>query len=222
VWASRTAGPAGEAYNLGTLWELCMITAISAIAGMTQLGFLTTVVEKAARDALTGLFTRRFAEQIFALQFEVSVRSDSPISVLFVDLDHFKSVNDRFGHEAGDRVLATAADRICQTLRHQDIVARWGGEEFLVVLPNTDLAGANAAIDRIAASGLGDRPDGSPVTASIGVAERRRDKAPDWPALAKIADERLYHAKNSGRNCMVGPDGLLFGMFRATVAKAPA
>lgn len=211
---------AGIGYSFGVLWELAVITAIAGFAGMTQLAFLTRFIEKTARDTLTGLFSRRFAEQVFEIQFEVSKRSDRPLVVLFIDLDRFKTVNDQFGHEAGDKVLATAGAKIRAVLRQQDIAARWGGEEFLVVLPNTDLAGADVVIDRLGRTGLGFRPDGVAQTASIGIAERKRDHAPDARALADAADRRLYQAKESGRNCMVGPDGIFVGLFRPRDARA--
>jgi len=211
---------AGIGYSLGVLWELAVIAAVAGFAGLTQLAFLTRFIVKAAHDALTGLFSRRFAEQAFEIQFEVSKRSDRPLAVLFIDLDRFKTVNDQFGHDAGDEVLATAGAKIRAVLRQQDIAARWGGEEFLVVLPNTDLAGADVVIDRLGKTGLGLRPDGIAQTASVGIAERKRDHTPDARALADAADRRLYQAKKSGRNCMVGPDGIFVGLFRQRDAKA--
>lgn len=210
---------AGTVYDLGVLWELAVITAVASFAGMTQLAFLTRFIDKASRDALTGLFSRRFAEQVFEIQFEVAKRNDGHLAVLFIDLDRFKTVNDQFGHDAGDEVLATAGLKIRTVLRQQDIAARWGGEEFLVVLPNTDLAGTDAVIDRLRKTGLGRRPDGAAQTASIGIAERKRDHMPDVRSLADAADRRLYQAKDSGRNCMVGPDGIFVGLFRPRDAK---
>ena len=129
------------------------------------------------------------------------------MAVLFIDLDKFKSINDQYGHDAGDAVLQQAARSIRQTLGRHDSLVRWGGEEFVVLLPRTDAAGAQAAVERIAKAGLGLRPDGIPVTASIGVAERINDRASDSMALIALADKRMYAAKTAGRNCYVDDNG---------------
>ena len=221
VWISLSGGPVGHAYDFGAVWELCLITGIAGLAAITQLGSLAASIEKAAHDPLTSLLTRRFGEQILEILFQIAVRSNAPLTLLFIDLDRFKDVNDRFGHEAGDRVLAVTAACVQHILRHQDITVRWGGEEFLVILPNTDSHGVDAIIDRLAQNGLGLRPDGVLQTASIGVAERKRDNAADWAALAKIADQRMYRAKQSGRNCVVSFEEASRRLFPSSAAPAP-
>jgi diguanylate cyclase (GGDEF)-like protein len=127
--------------------------------------------------------------------------------VLFLDLDRFKEVNDRYGHDAGDEVLRAAADRIAAVLRRQDTAIRWGGEEFLVLLPNTGVDGAARVARRLGAEGLGARPDGTPQTASVGLAERRVDGVDEASQLIELVDGRMYAAKDAGRNRLVGPDG---------------
>jgi diguanylate cyclase (GGDEF)-like protein len=133
--------------------------------------------------------------------------SDSSLSILYFDLDHFKSVNDSFGHEAGDAVLKTAAKQICKTVRKGDSVVRWGGEEFIVILPTADPSEANDVVKRIMRAGLGRRPDDQPVTASIGVAEVQEDAVRDWKSQVELADHRMYQAKTGGRARSTGVDG---------------
>lgn len=156
---------------------------------------------------MTGALNRKFGEQLLDLQFATAARSGRPLSLFFVDIDNFKSVNDQFGHESGDARLQRVAQSLRENLRRQDIVIRWGGDEFLVALPETDSANAEAAIVRIGGAGLGPRPDGVPQTASIGIAERVLDGADDWATLVDRADKRMYAAKHAGRNCYIGASG---------------
>jgi diguanylate cyclase (GGDEF)-like protein len=217
---SSTVPHGGEV--LGILWLLFLMTAVAAVAGMSQLHFLVALTKQSARDPLTGLFARRFGEEALELEFRAAERGGAPLGVLFVDLDLFKGVNDRFGHEAGDRVIEAATRRLAATLRRQDVAIRWGGEEFLVVMPNTGVEGATAAIARLARAGLGTRPDGTAQTASVGLAERIQDGASDWHRLVELADERMYAAKAAGRNRTVGPDGIARPFVPVRAARAPA
>jgi diguanylate cyclase (GGDEF)-like protein len=217
---SSTVPHGGEV--LGIVWLLLLVTAVAAIAGMSQLHFLVAFTQQSARDPLTGLFTRRFGEEALELEFHAAERSGAALSLLFVDLDLFKSVNDRFGHEAGDRVMRAAARHLAATLRRQDVAMRWGGEEFLVAMPNTGAEGAVAAIARLADAGLGLCPDGAPQTASVGLAERIQDGASDWRRLVELADGRMYAAKAAGRNRTVGPDGIARPFIPVRAAQAPA
>lgn len=158
-----------------------------------------TLREQATTDTLTGLLNRRSMLEILHDERSRSHRLGSPFSVVMFDIDLFKAVNDTFGHEAGDTVLTTIASRVTSRLRDVDSFARWGGEEFLLLLPGTDLDGAIALAETcreiIAASpmeGVGK------VTASFGVADYGREK--NVTALIRRADEALYNAKNKGRN----------------------
>lgn len=187
----------------GAFWLLALITGVSNLAGMSQLAFMIALVRQAIRDPLTGTFSRSSGEETLEMQFTVAKRSNAPLAVAFVDLDHFKSVNDTFGHEAGDQVLATAADTIGAHLRRGDMLVRWGGEEFVLILPNTDMQQARSVLARLRQKGFGLRPDASPVTASIGIAELQMENAEDWRALVEIADQRMYHAKTNGRDRIV-------------------
>jgi diguanylate cyclase (GGDEF)-like protein len=129
------------------------------------------------------------------------------MSILYFDLDNFKAVNDTYGHEKGDEVLKIASQQICKTVRKGDSVIRWGGEEFVVVLPTADPHEANDVVRRIMTAGIGERPEGGPVTASIGVAEVQEDDVKDWKAQVELADRRMYTAKTNGRARSVGVDG---------------
>jgi diguanylate cyclase (GGDEF)-like protein len=126
---------------------------------------------------------------------------------VLADLDDFKRVNDAYGHEAGDRVLVAFASRLRESVRESDLVARLGGEEFALVLPEIDLDGALAMAERVRRR-LTDEPIGAAgavtllVTASFGVAEA--SAAPDWSALLRRADAALYAAKGAGKNRVSG------------------
>lgn len=187
----------------GSFWLLLLIATVATLSGMSQLGFMIALVRQAIRDSLTGCFSRSSGEELLEIQYIISVRSQSPLSVAFIDLDDFKSVNDRYGHEAGDQVLTAAAESIRANLRTGDMLARWGGEEFILIFPNTFATDAVLALERLRAAGLGQRPDGRPVTASIGVAERSEDKSSDCKKLVDIADHRMYLAKQAGKDQVV-------------------
>jgi len=164
---------------------------------------MIALVRDAIRDRLTGTFSRHSGEELLELQFIISLRADTPLSLAFIDLDRFKKVNDEFGHDVGDQVLIEATRRLRATLRTGDVLARWGGEEFILILPNTQADQAVAALERVRAAGLGNRPDNQTVTASFGVAERLQDGAATWHDLVEIADRRMYDAKRGGRNRIV-------------------
>jgi diguanylate cyclase (GGDEF)-like protein len=158
---------------------------------------------RAATDALTGLPNRRSAEETLKLMLANADRSGVPLAVALFDLDHFKKVNDVYGHEKGDQLLAAVGDVATSTTRASDFVARYGGEEFLVLLPATDLPGAVLACDKLRESiarlhvlGAGNSP-----SASFGVAVFP-DDAPDAETLVRGADRALYAAKSAGRNCV--------------------
>lgn len=204
----------------GAFWLLALITGVSNLAGMSQLAFMIALVRQAIRDPLTGVFSRRSGEETLELQFTIAKRSMAPLSIAFVDLDHFKSVNDSFGHEAGDSVLKCAATTIGQQLRRGDMLVRWGGEEFVLILPNTDMGQARIAMNRLCQAGFGLRPDHQAITASIGLSELKEENVDTWRELVEIADQRMYFAKNHGRNqvcdrqetALVGSDLPLAGL----------
>lgn len=192
----------------GAFWLLVLITGVSTLAGMSQLAFMIALVRQAIRDPLTGVFSRSSGEEVLELQFTIASRSGAMLSVAFIDLDHFKSINDQFGHEAGDQVLLGMTGIVSHNLRRGDMLARWGGEEFLLIMPNTDLLQAEAALARLRGIGFGLNPNKAPLTASIGIAERVADQAGDWKSLVEVADQRMYRAKQDGRDRVCSRDQL--------------
>ena len=190
----------------GTIWLLILITMVATLSGMMQLHFMMALVVQASHDNLTKGFTRRTGEELLELLFRQAERQKTPLALVFMDLDDFKAINDGYGHDEGDNALRQAAEHIQEILRRGDILVRWGGEEFLVIMPNTDTAGARIAIDRLREVGLGLRPNGLPLTASMGAAERLANGAGNWMRLVEIADQRMYQAKQRGKNRVVLAD----------------
>ncbi len=158
------------------------------------------VIALSLTDVMTGVGNRRRLEQALPLEVNRAERSGTKLCALMADLDYFKRINDSFGHEAGDKVLAAFGALLRGQTRPTDIVARYGGEEFVILMPHTDLAQALIAAERIraalAAARIEPLPDG--VTASFGVAELAADEKGD--ALLRRIDAALYAAKQAGRN----------------------
>lgn len=188
---------------ISTSWLVIVIAMVATLSGMSQLGFMIALVRTALRDALTGCFSRLSGMELLEIQFIISSRSGAPLALAFIDLDNFKSVNDIYGHDAGDQMLVSVVERVRASLRTGDMLARWGGEEFILIMPNTYCREAVMAIERLRAAGLGMRPDSTPMTASIGIAERIEDQAGDWKSLVDMADRRMYSAKQGGKNSSV-------------------
>ncbi|MFN4143428.1 PleD family two-component system response regulator [Aestuariivirga sp.] len=164
-------------------------------------------IEMAVTDALTGLYNRRYLETHLGTLIDHAVNRGKPLSVLTLDVDFFKSVNDTHGHDAGDRVLQELAGRIRASIRSIDLACRTGGEEFVIVLPGTDLQTAERVGERIrkavAAKTFNAGPDSHlSITVSLGIAELASvdDTVDD---LLKRADQALYRAKREGRNRVI-------------------
>jgi diguanylate cyclase (GGDEF)-like protein len=154
-------------------------------------------------DALTDIANRRQFEQILDLEWRRAVRSGSPLSIIFADIDHFKKFNDTNGHQAGDRALrdvATLLDSIVQ--RAGDQVARYGGEEFAAMLPETDAEGATQIAERMRRAVESLETDGGRVTVSFGVATTVAREKATANGLVAAADAALYDAKRAGRNAV--------------------
>jgi diguanylate cyclase (GGDEF)-like protein len=164
-------------------------------------------------DALTELPNRRYAMKRLEKEWATSERSGLPLSVILLDIDHFKKVNDTYGHDVGDEVLKSTANAIHRVLRTSDTCTRMGGEEFLVICPGTPLDGAVLLADRIrAAVEANDVPwkgfDQRKVTISLGVGCTSLAGIDSIDELLKIADEAVYPAKGQGRNRVALPPGL--------------
>lgn len=150
-------------------------------------------------DALTGLQNRRKFEEFFAQEYKRAKRYNQAFSLIILDIDNFKIVNDTFGHQQGDEVLKTVSSTIRKKLRDSDFGARWGGEEFIIILPNTDaLSAATQVAERIRAEIEAHDFGKFKITISSGIAQFANGVAAE--ALIKAADDALYASKRSGKN----------------------
>ena len=158
----------------------------------------------AVTDGLTGISNRPNMEQSLLNEFGRSMRYNSPLSIVLLDVDHFKDVNDSYGHQKGDEILVTFASVLKKFCRANDTAARYGGEEFLMILPQSNAQGAFKIAERVREeimkmSFVGNDSKFS-VTTSCGVAELNRDYMKNTDQLINVADNAMYEAKNSGRN----------------------
>jgi diguanylate cyclase (GGDEF)-like protein len=179
-------------------------TVSQAAPVLANLRNLAVAEVRAATDALTGLANTRALRDHLKRMLAHADRTGTPLAVVMCDLDHFKQINDVYGHEKGDHALAAAAVALASTVRESDVAGRYGGEEFLLLLPGTDREGAlivaeklRDQVSRIVVTGV-DRP----ITASFGLAVFPAD-APDADLLLRVADRALYAAKAAGRNRVV-------------------
>ncbi|RRJ82862.1 diguanylate cyclase [Aestuariirhabdus litorea] len=153
-------------------------------------------------DGLTKLFNRRFLDETLKAELERSYRYGTELGILMFDVDHFKKFNDEHGHDQGDRVLQVIAREMRRVSRSLDFPCRYGGEEFLIILPNTSMEGAMVLAERLRADIAATVVDGLQVTISIGVSSARDHKPVDAAAFIALADGALYEAKREGRNCV--------------------
>lgn len=165
---------------------------------------LRRVEDMALTDALTGVRNRRWFMEQAALEFERATRHGRPLAMVLIDVDHFKRVNDDHGHQAGDRLLVEIAQTCAMTLRRTDLLARFGGEEFIVLLPETGQREAVRLAERMrqaVQAGLRDpqHPLQVPVTISLGVVAMSA-ATPTLDALIRATDQALYDAKRAGRD----------------------
>lgn len=188
--------------------------ALEAIAeqlslALANLQLRETLRVQSIRDPLTGLFNRRYLEENLLREIQRCERRSLPLSVLMLDVDHFKRFNDQHGHAAGDALLSKIGQTLSAMTRSEDIACRYGGEEFTIVLPETDAADARRRAEEIRVA-IGSttvqymRQSLGPNTASIGIATFPEDG--DHPErLLAIADAGLYRAKAAGRGQVAGP-----------------
>ena len=199
----------------------------SSAYALVAIGFLASVLIEyqqhlshlATEDPLTRLLNRRGLEDALHISLANASRHDLPTAAIAVDIDHFKQVNDSFGHEVGDRVIRQVADFLERMSRGSDVVARTGGEEYLLVLPNTGLDAARVLAERIRAA-IGDHPllvdnQRIPVTVSLGIASAGGEV--DLDTLSQEADRALYLAKRGGRNRVASVESKPLHLSTATV-----
>jgi len=205
VWLILRYGP--EAYSKSLLLTIVTVALMMGIVALRHIMRQSRKIElclaEAHTDTLTGLANRRALDMEFSRRLAQRQRQGTPLCLLIIDLDHFKSLNDKFGHLLGDAVLKEVANVLKATARHMDIVGRLGGDEFAVLLPGSNLKAASLAAERLR-SAIGDSPlrwEGHELTltVSIGLAEAQVDDDP--ASLLKRADFALYAAKEAGRNC---------------------
>jgi diguanylate cyclase (GGDEF)-like protein len=165
--------------------------------------------EQVRTDALTGLYNFRFFSDALPLEMERASRACQPLSLIILDIDHFKRFNDQWGHELGNRALVHIARLIGLTIRKLDFACRFGGEEFVILLPNTDLRQAMNVAQRlreiIAMTPLVHESVPITITASLGVDEYRSNHSDSPESFLERVDAWLYQAKHAGRNCVKGP-----------------
>lgn len=166
--------------------------------------------EQVRTDALTGLYNYRFFSDTLPVEMERSRRSYQALSLIVLDIDHFKQFNDSWGHELGNQALVLVARQIAITVRKLDYACRFGGEEFVVLLPNTDLRQAKNVAERlreaIQNSSLSNETESLSITVSLGVDEFRANHTDTPTGFVERVDAWLYEAKRSGRNCVKSPE----------------
>jgi diguanylate cyclase (GGDEF)-like protein len=208
--------PLGRLEVIGTIVFVWLAVAISSLLGRVlessnrRAFALERELRRDARtDALTGLANRRAMEERGPLELRRAQRTADPVSVIMCDLDHFKNINDRYGHEAGDAVLRTIAGVLRGALRDTDALGRWGGEEFIAVLTDTDTRAAAEVAERmriaVYATEFGRPAEGVTISLGVSTVHTVADAATAWDALIKEADLFLYEAKKAGRNRVMYP-----------------
>jgi diguanylate cyclase (GGDEF)-like protein len=188
---------------LGSFSLLVLVGLLFGGPILRGIGDFRRVASQATTDSLTGLANRWAFDEELALEWRRAERVGDPLALILADIDNFKAVNDRYGHQVGDRVLRKVGEILSANVRQVDLAARYGGEEFAVVVPETDLEGAIQLADRLRAALAGEEielPDGSriTVTSSFGVAVK--GDLPRAEELVAGADEALYAAKRAGKN----------------------
>ena len=192
-----------DSFNVGDLGFILNLSELIAMSISNAVLYEQTK-KLAVTDGLTGISNRPNMEQSLLSEFERSKRYNSPLSIVLLDVDHFKDVNDSYGHQKGDEILVTFASVLKKFCRANDTAARYGGEEFLMILPQSNAQGAFKIAERVREeimkmSFVGNDSKFS-VTTSCGVAELNRDYMKNTDQLINLADNAMYEAKNSGRN----------------------
>jgi len=203
-----------EGKTMGVLWmwgegihendmPTMSLFASQLAAALQNADLLNEVGRLAITDELTGIFNRRYFFEIAEKEFTRALKDNSPLSVLLVDIDHFKKFNDRYGHVVGDQVLRAAAQMMASALRESDIIGRYGGEEFSIILPDTNNSSANYVGERLLAK-VSDIPFDTEagklsIQISVGIAGMSKE-TPTLHSLIVRADQAMYIAKSAGRN----------------------
>jgi diguanylate cyclase (GGDEF)-like protein len=206
--------PIDQFEMVGTIVFLTLSVVVSSLLGRVleasnRRAFALEIeqLRDARTDHLTGLDNRRAMQERGRREVKLSARTGAPVSVILCDLDHFKNINDEYGHEAGDDALVKVAQVLRAALRESDALGRWGGEEFIAVLPATSAVGARDVAERmrlaIEATKFDDLDDSSTISLGVATSQDANDPTLEWDLLIKEADQRLYRAKHEGRNRVV-------------------
>ena len=196
-----------------------MVFVLLAIAASTLLGRVIETSNRRAfaldlelhrdarTDSLTGLDNRRAMEERGPIEMKRAQRFGTPVSLILCDLDHFKAINDKHGHEAGDAALRTVARVLRGALRETDVLGRWGGEEFMAVLVDTTARPAVEVAERmraaVSAARFDDLPSGATISLGVSTVDKVTAPGATWDSLIKEADQLLYQAKKEGRNRVI-------------------
>ncbi|MEO6689146.1 MAG: diguanylate cyclase [Dokdonella sp.] len=180
-------------FQVGSLMEMVLLSL--ALASR-----LRDLRRQSRTDTLTKVPNRRFFDEVAAAEFDRAKRSHGALALLVVDIDHFKQFNDLYGHARGDEVLTLVADHLCRGVRRGDSVCRYGGEEFAVILPDTDGAQAAEVAEALRSTVEANASSDAGITVSVGVASTRDGEFDNVDDMFRAADSALYRAKDSGRN----------------------
>lgn len=206
-----------QAMNGSIIFSTFMI-----LAGITYMDFISEkriskrlidlnqqLSEQASRDSLTNLLNRRTMSQMIQMEHNRFSRSGKTFGLIMADVDDFKQVNDHFGHAAGDLVLTELSSMLSAILRKQDLTARWGGEEFLILLPDTDFEGVQSAAEKIRdmVSHSGFMYQGTPIRVTLSIGGVVCQTHENWDDCLKHADRALYYGKNHGKNMAIFSKG---------------
>lgn len=192
-----------DAFDAQALQFYSLITYQMA-SSMKHSQIISSMKDMATYDTLTNMYNRRHLNQVLEVEFRSSFIKNHPLSIIMVDIDHFKAINDRYGHDKGDRALIHVASLLKGSLRKHDIIARFGGEEFIVVLPKTIMRDAVIIADQmrkfVEATPFSAGDEMIHLTVSLGIAAIPVIRPESKEELIKFADTALYEAKEKGRN----------------------
>jgi diguanylate cyclase (GGDEF)-like protein len=200
-WGYYTTLPAME--MLPTLWLLIIILGVVLFTSTIQLQYMITVVKRADHDPVTGAQTRKSGMQSLTKALQQAKLHNEYLSIALVDLDNVKEIISEFDYGTYDHVVQEAAVILYDDLRYNDMLIHWAEKVFMLILPGTDCEGAKIIVQRILSEGLGNLPDGRPVTASIGVCERSLDSVDELSTMLELVDRRRDDAKRQGKDCYI-------------------
>lgn len=206
---AQNGDPAQKRIANTLVFNLLICAAISAVvlvlANLTVRGYQRRLEEMASTDKLTGAANRQVFDMIYDQQKRLALRRGTPLSMILFDIDHFKAVNDTYGHQAGDRVIRAVAEAAREVIRGSDVLCRWGGEEFLLLAPDCDMVDAlrlaEKIRDKVETTVIAWGGEHLRVTVSLGVAQVEELETEN--SVLKRADDALYDAKRQGRNRVV-------------------